>query len=294
MATQVYYTNPVEVDVEVVNNGIIEGRSTVKLQRGDRLLDEIQTINIAPNEVTAVQVSADDLQEADVGDVIDYRVLTENASVIVSVEVSDIPDSAISRWKFEQDVTDSWGNNHGTDNTSAGYVTGTVSSYAKDFDGSDDYVDLNYSPDTFDGKSLSLWFKTTEGSALTRIVAARDGDSLFVQNDNATLEYIVEDDGTSGNIASNFTIADGNWHHVVVMYGSNSMEMYLDDSSQGTDSVSITSTTLPNLYAGAWNDVEGGGIKSYYQGQIDDIRVYDKVLSSTEVSNLYNTDSISG
>jgi hypothetical protein len=30
----------------------------------------------------------------------------------------------------------------------------------------------------------------------------------------------------------------------------------------------------------------------YWDGRIDDVRVYDKGLTSTEVSNLYNTGSI--
>ena len=83
-----------------------------------------------------------------------------------------IPDSGISRYEFEQDVTDSWGDNDGTDNTSAGYTTdAAVGSYAKSFDGVDDVVPLgnNAIDPTRTNLSVSIWANKDDTSDATLV-----------------------------------------------------------------------------------------------------------------------------
>jgi len=48
------------------------------------------------------------------------RIVTSSGTLYETHDALEaIPDSGVSRWEFEQDVTDSWGNNDGIDNTSA-------------------------------------------------------------------------------------------------------------------------------------------------------------------------------
>jgi hypothetical protein len=109
-------------------------------------------------------------------------------------------------------------------------------------------------------------------------------------------------DGWSGSaqiaeIASGTTVNDGNWHHVVIeryadMTGT--IQLFLDGVSQGTaTNAGCAGTITPNLVAIGSDlnwlesnyDPNAGG--SYFAGSIDEVAVWNRVLSSTEVSQLY-------
>ena len=81
------------------------------------------------------------------------------------------------------------------------------------------------------------------------------------------------------------------WQHLVLVLNSDELTAYIDGSAVETD----TSNSGPSPNAGGAVRC-GYSVASdrYLDGQVDDPRVYDKGLSSTEVSNLYNTGSISG
>jgi len=70
-------------------------------------------------------------------------------------------------------------------------------------------------------------------------------------------------------------------------YDGSTVELYADATSIGTDTASGGHTnenvSIGNIFA-----LGSGG----YDGKIDDIRVYNKGLTSSEVSDLYNTGSI--
>ena len=81
---------------------------------------------------------------------------------------------------------------------------------------------------------------------------------------------------------------DGKWHHVVfVLSGGNTITNYIDGSSsnanndQSSGTVSSFSNTS-NVRIG--NDYDG----EYFNGNVDDVRIYSTALTASEVSNLYN------
>jgi hypothetical protein len=209
-----------------------------------------------------------------------------------------IPSSGISRYEFEQDVTDSWGSNDGTDNTSAGYVTGNVGIYAKDFDGTDDYVDTGgaiVDPSSSGSFSVAGWVKTTTTDTedfWTQGNSSNSDPQVRMGKDGSNSVFnIRSDSGGSNNSYSVFgaTIDDGNWHHVCITYDSQTMELYTDGGSDGTENRNSESVTTDRTTIGALGRTS---LALHWDGQIDDVRIYDKALSSTEVSNLYNNGSI--
>ena len=75
------------------------------------------------------------------------------------------------------------------------------------------------------------------------------------------------------------------WNHFVLTYnGSNQIKIYTNNSLQVTYDLSFNSVTRPlcigNRFAG--NTIEG------FNGQIDQARIFNKVLNATEVTTLYN------
>jgi len=83
----------------------------------------------------------------------------------------------------------------------------------------------------------------------------------------------------------------GSWQYHALTYdqSASTAEYYIDASSQGTVSSGNASLNRANTVVGIRSDG-----KYAFPGDIDDVRIYSKALSSTEVSNLYNTGNISG
>ncbi|MGD2146812.1 MAG: proprotein convertase P-domain-containing protein [Anaerolineae bacterium] len=155
------------------------------------------------------------------------------------------------------------------------------------FDGDDDYVEVELDvSETVYG--LALWFKTS--CADCGIFSVDDG--ALGSNGNDRHVYL-----SSGNLCSrvwsNETIctagvdyADGNWHHVVHTFGGDvgGQQLYVDGVEQASgaqDSSDFTWQTGVNV--GFSNDAGD----PYFEGRLDDVRLYKRALISTEIHSLY-------
>jgi hypothetical protein len=86
------------------------------------------------------------------------------------------------------------------------------------------------------------------------------------------------------------TVNDNVYHHVVVTYDGSTVTLYVDGSADGNASSSGT-IQQGGEFRVARRD-GGEASRKQLDGIIDDPRIYDKGLSPTEVSDLYNTGSI--
>jgi hypothetical protein len=84
-------------------------------------------------------------------------------------------------------------------------------------------------------------------------------------------------------------VVDGNWHHLMAIYDGQTLTTYIDGIKD--DSVPYTEGMLPNdspLYIGVDPDVWGSaywGARNF-RGDLDDVRIYNRALSETEVQQL--------
>jgi hypothetical protein len=100
------------------------------------------------------------------------------------------------------------------------------------------------------------------------------GVVLFALNTNA-----------SGTLNSAAGISASAWHHIVATYDEIIMKIYIDgvfSASQAYAAAINTSGTALNIgtYYGSSNS---------FDGKIDDVRIYNRALSASEVLNLYNS-----
>jgi len=197
------------------------------------------------------------------------------------------PASGISRWTFEEttnDITvDRWGNNNGSI-TGAEYNGSSAQGENSILLGETDVVD--HGSPIIGGRSsftISVWIKINHTGKRYAYREEDPGDygrnSIGV-NGGTTFWETRNNGGGYSNI-NGAQVNDGEWHHIVGVMDSETMILYTDGSQDGSTGSSRGS-------------VEYSQIGTGFVGNVDDLRLYDKALSSSEVSSLYENGTIAG
>ena len=208
-------------------------------------------------------------------------------------------------YKAESNANDSLGTYNGTAQGGLTYTAGK-SGNAFTFNGTTAYVRL---PDSFklsdsgsNAFSISLWgYLTNTGQAAGLL-------TNFMQNDPSTqlhgwmLWHYGEKirfnrcDGTSTSASALDTgttlIAMNSWHHIVVTRKNGSTKIYVDNVLRASDTstTSIVYTTTHKPLIGARNSYNPDYFDwlSGNNTKIDEVNVWTKELTSTEITELYN------
>jgi hypothetical protein len=189
---------------------------------------------------------------------------------------------------------------NGVTQSIGGYINGSGS-----FNGSSSRITLPIGSPFNDSntiKAVSAWIKA--GTSTSRVYPlsisstsnANDYWYIGYMGDLNAI-YIATRDGSSSNqsIAYATITPDTGWHHIVVQLTATGKEIYLDGISQTViNSNSGTATNTSWISYPSYSGTVQGAIGvlrlasiSYGQGSIDQVRVYDTVLSSADVTALY-------
>ena len=217
--------------------------------------------------------------------------------------VFTLTENRTGYWRLETDAQDYQGSNNGTV-TGATFSEVSGKSFAT-FDGND-YISIphNASNDWSQNQTVSLWMNTTttaRGHMLGKWISTSGTDpSLFNVwvNDSAGVAnkatFAFRNSNNVVHTANSTTsVNDGYWHHVViVLEGSSTMKIYVDgtleDTTTGITAGSFTSTRP--IYLGVQEQpwLSGVNAATYYDGKLDDIQVWNRALSASEISTLHS------
>lgn len=219
----------------------------------------------------------------------------------------------VGYWSFNEGTGTKAEDFSGSGNT--GTLTTTVSTLpqwtngrfgsALTFDGSTDYVPVDsVSSSLHTGPiAVSLWFKPnvtiTSASAAATLFTLGDQTSTndFSLNFNqcissdGKLSLCYDPGGTTAQFeASPTSWAAGVWHHAVATYDGTTYALYVDGAlaSSGND----TRTGLTFSTHAAIGSIDHPSPTSFFNGVIDDVRVYNRGLSATDVANLYQKSGL--
>jgi hypothetical protein len=176
-----------------------------------------------------------------------------------------------------------------TDGTGAWY-NGAIGKYNSSFsfDGTDDYIDVPSSV-SLKTMTISAWINTSTSS--TQYISERNNTSYYFATGVTSGKVCFYLGSASANwLCSSQTVTDGTWHHVVGTYDGTTKDIYvdgkLDASTSGSGDINPTST---NINIGV--RINGGTPSGYFNGQIDDFRIYNYGLTADQILQVYNQGS---
>jgi len=197
--------------------------------------------------------------------------------------------SLVGYWKFDEGsgttVYDASGHNAtGTwSGTGSHWVTGVVGSYAAQFNGTNDYMNI---PDSSDIRlngpfSISFWerqvsFVNTYPGFMIKGNAVTDGYLIFYMSNGYITYKRNNDNRTPGAVVSSV------FKHVAITYDNANLRFYVD----GLLAYSVGPIAYPtNSGTGVLNFRKGD---EYGNEIMDDVRIYNRTLSAAEIQAIYN------
>lgn len=214
-------------------------------------------------------------------------------NMVASWGTPDVLDGIVGRWTFDDSAIDSVGTNNGVWSGTAAYADGKIGKAAS-LDGSS-YIVLSQ-----DGRAnfavqeytVSAWVYSSEVYSFlpvwsydfTSHVSPQYAQSVVIYADNSII-YAWNYSGAGVNYISTSAnaIDDGAWHHVVAVFSTGSQMVYVDGVpvASGSNADTVTYYEQP-----VW--VGHSNFATAVPCLFDDVRFYNRALSSNEVSQIFN------
>ncbi|XEC95851.1 LamG-like jellyroll fold domain-containing protein [Paenibacillus tarimensis] len=187
--------------------------------------------------------------------------------------------------------------NTGTINGGAAWTTGQ-SGNAADLDGTDDYIAL---PEVVvsgaDTITVAAWVNLDTASNWMRIFDFGSGTSTYMfltpkNGSNGNIRFGIKNNNSSTQIIDGTSaLATGGWHHVAVTLNGSTGTLYVDGAFVNSN----TSMTIKPSDMGATTQNWIGRSQysdPYLDGRVDDFRIYNRAISSSEVVSVMNGQTL--
>lgn len=216
------------------------------------------------------------------------------------------PPGMLAWWgldeSFADTAHDSWSNHDGQQVGAPLFVSGKIGGGLR-FDSPGEGVrvvgaaELNLGTGDF---SIDAWINTTSSAIRNPILSKYDpaitrGWALWVEQGNR-LALRLGDGTTSDFLSATGTIANGAWHHVavtVIRADVAGVKLYLDGAMIGSGDPTSRPGDLSNtsdLWLGHADYVTGDS--SHFDGALDEVRLFSRALTATEIRSIVAMDSL--
>jgi prepilin-type N-terminal cleavage/methylation domain-containing protein len=237
------------------------------------------------------------------------------SSIQVRAEPDSLKQGLVGWWTFDEGTgtttKDLSGNgNNGTlldasstnadGNTPPQWTTGKVGD-ALSFDGVDDYVNvenpssgvLDFGTSSF---SYSMWVNFDVGGDVIgswQLPFWKGGSSYgyagydfeFSESSNRLDANISDGSGGYAKASYSYNFRDGTWHYIVAVVdrASNTITLFVDAIQRGQTTISTAFGSVSNSYS-----LIIGSPSFPFDGFVDEVRVYNRALSDSEIKVLYD------
>lgn len=234
----------------------------------DGLIDEVKIYNRA--------LSADE-------------VAAEYSRTSNQFKISISEQGLVGHWKLEDNALDSSGN--GVDGTEY-YMTYTDGKIGRcgDFNGSNGYIETGISSVLNVGTTLTAcaWiYRETNDNSTESIIhhilkgSPWTGFWLGSWSDGKLMAFVGN--YNTHNLYTTDVISNEEWHHVALISNGSTFAIWVDGDKASADKAVGSAQNDVSVRIG-WSASSG----QYFDGLIDDVRIYNRALSQEEITNLYN------
>lgn len=161
---------------------------------------------------------------------------------------------------------------------------------AYSFDGLDDYISIP--PQTLGSFSINIKAKNILTNSYFFSKGTNSNNQFFIR-------YLDENNGKlivtmliAGSHVFNFSsencglLSDNNWHTITVQSDRTSVEIWSDGIKRTIHGTPIITSTADTISGNLWL-MRFRNTSIYYTGIIEDLRIYNRMLSETEILQLY-------
>ena len=203
-----------------------------------------------------------------------------------------------SWWKMDGSGLDSTGNGYDGVLSGTGGVWSNDGKFngAVDLNGGNAYIQVPFVIDPSEGAfSIFMWVKgdstsqclisqadTGIGDEIGRVWLKTNGDSFLVT--------ALKEPGSSNLVSGYSGHTDDTWHHLGLVFDGSVRALYVDGQAikGDTESLSGLEPCTGIMYFGTNKSADG----AFFNGLIDDARIYDFALTSEQIDNVYEGLSI--
>lgn len=199
----------------------------------------------------------------------------------------------VAWWGFSGNANDSSGNNN---NLTVNGATLTADRYgntnsAYSFNGTSSYLTnsaLSYTFSQSGAHTISFWIYRTGTSDGVAMMSGSNASSNFIwliQSDTSKIVYGTNKQGSSWTWVNSPAYTASQWDHYAAVYNNQSMTLYKNGVSVGTNTNAYTGTVQAALPIYIGRAISGG----YIAANIDDVGIWNRALTTSEINQLYSS-----
>ncbi len=293
-------TTPTNLIALPGHNQVVLGWAT--LREATSYFVKRATVNGGPYNIIANPTTANYTDATAVNGLTYYYVVSATNSVgesANSVQVTAAPIAMFAHWKFNETsgttAVDSIAARNGTLNAGASFTPGKFSNSVA-LNGSGSFVSLPSGVvSSLSGNfSIAAWVYVNANGTWARVFDFGTGTTAYmflapVSGGNTVRYAITTSAGGGEQRIDGPILSAGAWHHVAVTVSGNTGILFVNGVGVGTNASmtlkpsSLGSTTLNYIGKSQFPD-------PYFNGRVDDFRIYSVALSSAQVVALANSD----
>ena len=224
---------------------------------------------------------------------------------VTALAFAQVPTNGLVAWyPFNGNANDSSGNGNNAIVHGAALTADRFGNLNKaySFDGASSYLIASASALPTADWTMSVWFLSTNlspGAAIMAYGGSSCGTSSILDmnnHDSGLNKYSFQGGCEVNRLDAPYPSSPGyTWHHLVLTTSRSGTAIYLDGQRIGSDTTYVNNTYVAgkDLIIGACVNNNGIGAEAdqnagYFPGSLDDIRIYNRALSSYEVQLLYH------
>jgi len=213
-------------------------------------------------------------------------------------------NNLVSHWSLDEASgtrSDSHSSNNLTDNNTVGNNTGIISNAADFVAANSEYLDVTSNSELETGDidfTVSFWFRADSVTGNQFLVSKENNSANRVWrvdlNGTTLRGFIFTSTNTvAANVNSSITVSTATWYHVLMWHDSSGNTLYIrvDDTTEDSAATSGTITAKSGSPFMIGAEYNSGSPNNIYDGRIDEVSFWKRLLSTGEKTDLYNSGS---